>query len=141
MNQEDKSGISAESPLDLDDRYGRTRTNGQRSARLMLIALIIFLFAWFIWAATYHSDPSVKANLISFKAVNEKSMGIKFQVTRNDPNQALDCRLIAVDIDKYVVGEITYRVPAGQKNQIVETQIPTRSYSVSASVARCDLAR
>ena len=141
MNQEDKSGVPTESPLDFDDRYGRTRTKGERSSRVFLIVLIIALLGWFIWAATYHSDPSVKKDLISFKAVNEKSMGIKFRVTRNDPNQALDCRLIAVDIDKYVVGEITYRVPAGQKSQIIETQIPTRSYSVSASVARCDLAR
>lgn len=126
-------------PLDLDDRYGRKKTLGQISGKVFVIGLIIILFGWFIWAATYHSDPKVKANLISFKAVNEKSMGIKFQITRNDPNQALDCTLIAVDLDKYVVGEITYRVPAGQKSQIIETEIPTRSYSVSASVSRCDL--
>lgn len=137
MNQEDKPA----SPLDFDDRYGRTRTKGQITARIFLVALILSLFAWFIWAATYHSDPSFKANLISFKAVDEKNMGIKFQITRNDSDKALDCRLIAVDIDKYVVGEITYRVPSGQKSQIVETLIPTRSYSVSASVARCELSK
>lgn len=128
-------------PLDLDDRYGRKKTLGQISGKVFVIGLIIILFGWFLWAATYHSDPKVKTNLISFKAVDEKSMGIKFQITRNDPNQVLECTLIAVDIDKYVVGEITYRVPAGQKSQIIETQIPTRSYSVSASVDRCDLAR
>lgn len=133
MNPEDKS----EETLDLDDRYGRKPSNA--STKLFIAALALGLFAWLIWSANYHSDPQVKVNLISFKAVSDKSMGINFQVTRRDPNQPVECRLVAVDIDKYVVGEISYRLPAGKKVETIYTQIPTRSYSVSASVTRCEV--
>jgi hypothetical protein len=132
-------GNAPEDFLDLDDRYGRTRTRAQIAGKFFTITLILALFSWLLWAANYHSDPAIKVNLISFKAVNEKSMGINFQVTRRDPNQSLTCRLVAVDIDKYVVGEISYRVPPGKKSETISTIIPTRSYSVSASVSRCAL--
>ena len=67
-------------------------------------------------------------------------MGIKFEITRKDPNQVINCRLTAVDIDKYVVGEITYRIPSGARHEVINTQIPTRAHSVSASVVRCTAA-
>ena len=137
MDQSDKSDAT----LDLDDRYGRKRKSGPNSAKFFLVLLILALFGWFIWAATYHSDPQIKVNLISFKAASEKSMGINFQVVRRDPNQPLDCQLVAVDIDKYVVGEITFRVAAGNKTELISTVIPTRSKSVSASVTRCVVAQ
>lgn len=133
MNPDDKS----EETLDFDDRYGRTNTRGLTMGKVLIVALVIALSGWLIWAANFHSDPAVKVNLISFKAIDEKNMGIKFQVIRRDPEKKVECRLIAVDIDKYVVGEVSVNVPAGEKNQIIESQIPTRSLAVSASVSRC----
>ena len=135
MNPSDKS----EDFLDLDDRYGRTRTRSQLFGRVLTVALILSLFGWLLWAANYHSDPQIKVTLISFKAVNEKAMGIDFQVSRRDPKSPVECQLVAVDIDKYVVGEISYRIPPGKKRETISTTIPTRSYSVSASVSRCAL--
>ena len=119
--------------LDMDDRYGRKRT----PFRFVLYALFIALIGWLFWTGIYHSNPEIRANLISFKEVNEKSMSITFDLTRRDPNQVIDCRLTAVDIDKYIVGEIVHRIPAGQKFLRVITEIPTRTHSVSASVVRC----
>ena len=123
-------------PLDLDDRYGHKKVSSTRS-RPLLFAIVITLVAWLLWAAFYHSNPTVRANLISFKAVNEKSMGIKFEITRSNIQQPITCRLTAVDIDKFIVGEIQYRIAPGAKHEIIETQIPTRALSVSASVVRC----
>ena len=126
-------------PLDLDDRYGRKKANkgNQFGLRTLVIAVFIALVAWLFWSAFYHSNPTVSANLMSFKAVNEKSMGIKFEITRRDRQQPITCRLTAVDIDKFIVGEIQYRIAPGAKHEIIETQIPTRAQSVSASVVRC----
>lgn len=120
-------------PLDMDDRYGRKRT----LARFIPYAIFTALLGWLFWTGVYHSNPEIRANLISFKEVNEKSMSITFDLTRKDPNQVIDCRLTAVDIDKYIVGEIVHRILAGQKFQRVITEIPTRTHSVSASVVRC----
>jgi hypothetical protein len=133
VNRDDKS----EELLDMDDRYGRKPTTGKFVGKAFIVTLVLALLAWLLWAANFHSDPAVRVNLISFKAVNEKSIGINFQVIRRDPANEVECRLIAVDIDKYIVGEQTVRVPAGKKNEKISAVIPTRSLSVSASVSRC----
>lgn len=123
--------------LDLNDRYGLANTRGRVIERVFIIALALSLITWLFWSANYHSDPQIKADLISFKAVSEKSIGINFQIIRREPGQSIECRLVAVDIDKYVVGEISYRIPAGKKRELISALIPTRSYAVSASVSRC----
>ena len=126
-------------PLDIDDRYGRKKVSkiNQAGLRTLIISVFIALVAWLLWSAFYHSNPTVRANLISFKTANEKSMGIKFEITRRDSQQPITCRLTAVDIDKFIVGEIQYRIAPGAKHEIIQTQIPTRAQSVSASVVRC----
>lgn len=121
------------SPLDMDDRYGRKRS------RYRFIPYVIFtaLVGWLFWTGFYHSNPTVTANLLSFKEVSEKSMGITFEITRNNPDQIIDCRLTAVDFDKFIVGEVVHRIPAGEKHLKVYAEIPTRARSVSADVVRC----
>ena len=119
--------------LDMKDRYGR------KPSRLRLFPFLIFLLLilWLFWTAFYHSNPTVTANLLSFKEVNEKSMSITYEITRENPEQAIDCRLTAVDLDKFIVGEKVHHIPAGAKHLRVTTDIPTRAHSVSASVVRC----
>ena len=119
--------------LDMNDRYGR------KPSRLRLFPFLIFLLLilWLFWTAFYHSNPTVTANLLSFKEVNEKSMSITYEITRENPEQAIDCRLTAVDLDKFIVGEKVHHIPAGVKHLRVTTDIPTRAHSVSASVVRC----
>ena len=125
------------SPLDMDERYGRKRS----AWRFLPYAIFSALFIWLLWSASFHSNPTVTANLLSFKEINERSMGITFEITRSNPKQAIDCTLNAVDYDKFVVGEIVHRIPAGEKHLRVSTSIPTRVHSVSASVVRCIAAR
>ena len=121
------------SPLDMDDRYGRKRS------RYRFIPYVVFmaLVGWLFWTGFYHSNPTVTANLLSFKEVSEKSMGITFEITRKNPNQIIDCRLTAVDFDKFIVGEVVHRIPAGAKHLQVRAEIPTRARAVSADVVRC----
>lgn len=119
--------------LDMNDRYGLKRSR----LRFLPILIFVSLIGWLFWAGFYHSNPTVTANLLSFKEINEKSMGITFEITRSNPDQAIDCTLTARDLDKIIVGEIVHRIPAGEKNLRVSTEIPTRSHSVTASVVRC----
>lgn len=123
--------------LDLDDRYGRKRKPARFVVYAIFTALFSLLFAWLFWSASYHSNPTVTSNLISFAEIDEKSMGINFEITRNDANQVIECTLSAVDIQMNVVGEIAYRIPAGSKHEVIMAKIPTRAHSVSASVERC----
>jgi hypothetical protein len=121
------------SSLDMDDRYGRKRSRFRVIPYLIFVALV----GWLFWTGFYHSNPTVTANLLSFKEVSEKTMGITFEITRNDPAQNIDCRLTAVDFDKFIVGEVVHRIPAGEKHVRVYAEIPTRARSVSADVVRC----
>ena len=123
--------------LDLDDRYGRKRKPTRFVVYAIFASLFALLIAWLFWSASYHSNPTVTSNLISFKEINEKSMGIKFEITRNNPKQVIQCTLSAVDIKMNVVGEISYRIPEGSTHEVISTEIPTRAHSVSASVERC----
>jgi hypothetical protein len=122
--------------LEMDDRYGR----GKSAWRFLPYGIFGALLVWLFWSASFHSNPIVASNLLSFKEINEKSMSITFEITRNDPNQAIDCTLNAVDYEKFIVGEIVHRIPAGQKHLRVTAVIPTRAHSVSASVVRCNAA-
>ena len=121
------------SSLDMDDRYGRKRSRFRVIPYLIFVALV----SWLFWNGFYHSNPTVTANLLSFKEVSEKTMGITFEITRNDPAQNIDCRLTAVDFDKFIVGEVVHRIPAGEKHVRIYAEIPTRARSVSADVVRC----
>ena len=121
------------SSLDMDDRYGRKRSR----YRFIPYAIFMALVGWLFWTGFYHSNPTVTANLLSFNEVSEKSMGITFEITRNNPDQIIDCRLTAVDFDKFIVGEVVHRIPAGEKHLQVHTEIPTRARAVSADVVRC----
>ena len=122
--------------LDMDERYGRKKG----ALRFFPYAIFLALIGWLFWTGIYHSNPVVASNLLSFKAVDEKAMSITFEITRKDPNQEIDCRLTAVDLDKFIVGEIVHRIPAGAKHLRVTTEIPTRVYSVSADVVSCTAA-
>lgn len=119
--------------LNMDDRYGRKKS----PFRAVPILIFLALLAWLIWSATFHSNPEMRATLISFKEANPKSMVINFEIVRSNPKQAILCTLTATDYDQYVVGEIQYRIPAGAKREVISTAIPTRSHSVSAGVNRC----
>ena len=119
----------------MDDRYGRKRS----ATRFIPLVILAALIGWLYWSASYHSKPSITANLVSFKEINTKSMGINFEITRRDPNAIFDCTLTATDFQKFIVGEIQYQIPAGAKHQIIQAAIPTRAHAVSAAVTRCSL--
>lgn len=120
-------------PLDFADRYGRKRSK----ARFIGYALFLAFIGWLFWSASHHANPEISAKLVSFKSIDEKTMSITFELVRNKPDRQIDCILTAVDIDKFIVGEINYRVAAGKSRELVTTEIPTRARSVSASVVRC----
>ena len=118
-------------PLDLADRYGT------RKSRMIPIAIIISVFGigWLIWAANFHSKPEIRTDVISYNAISNNIIELKFQVTRKNPNQIYTCTLTGSDINHFVVGEIQRKIKAGER--LISVQIPTRSYAAFAQVARC----
>lgn len=122
----------------LNQRYGNVKRISWK-----IPALILFLLGtpWLIWSATHHSLPEIRYTLISFERDQfsaTPSIDITYEVTRRNPRIAVTCTLVARDIDKNIVGEITDRFPPSNKSVTAhKTRIPARSTPVNAAVIRC----
>jgi hypothetical protein len=90
-----------------------------------------------MWTALYHSNPSLRSQLVSFTIADDRSASVRYFIERQDSNQVVVCTLIARDFDKSVVGQIDQEIPAGKSKVELVTVVPTRSEAVNADVSSC----
>lgn len=130
----------SESDAYLIARYGKHHRN---SPRWKIPAAIIALIGipWLLWSAGYHSQPSIRHELIAFKVIDPTKVEITYLLERNDSNLEVVCTLVARDFEKNVVGEVTDEFEANDapSRQTLTRAIPTRIRAVNADVIGCDL--
>jgi hypothetical protein len=126
--------MQSEKPFNYEERYGATK-----AARWPAVALFIAILGigWLMWSALYHSNPSLRSQLISFTITDDRSASVRYFIERQDSNQVVVCTLIARDYDKNVVGQIDQEIPAGKSKVELVTDVPTRSEAVNADVSSC----
>jgi hypothetical protein len=124
----------------LNDRYGKATI----SWRIPGLLFALIGIPWLLWSALYHSNPEIRFTLLDFQPQvahsnsAKPSIQIRYQVQRRNPSQAITCTLVARDIDKNVVGEITDQIaPSAEKSIIRIVQIPARLKPVNAAVLDC----
>ena len=126
----------------LNNRYGKATISWRAPGALFALVGI----PWLLWSASYHSNPEIRANLLSFHVPTTQAnsdtvkptIEIRYQVQRRNPERAISCTLVARDIDKNVVGEITDRIPPSTEKSIIRiVQIPARLTPVNAAVLDC----
>ena len=117
-----------------EDRYGVLPTKGWVIPAVVIAAIGI---SWLFWAGQHHSNPNIRASVISFTATTDRAMSIRYEVVRKDKNQVLTCTLVARDYDKTVVGQIEEEIGPGLAVVQKNTDIPTRSQGVNADVVAC----
>ena len=117
-----------------EDRYGIKPTPRWHFAAT---AIAILGIIWVLWAGLHHANPDVRATLISFSTVSDKSISVRYEVVRKDSNSTMSCTLIARDFDKNTVGQIEDVIPAGERVLTREVTIPTRTKPVNAAVLNC----
>jgi len=122
------------SEFSYEDRYGVRPTKGWVAPAVVIAAIGI---SWLIWAGLHHSNPNIRASVISFTATTDRAMSIRYEVVRKDKNQVLTCTLVARDYDKNVVGQIEDEIGPGLAVVQKTTDIPTRSQGVNADVVAC----
>ena len=117
-----------------EERYGAAK-----STRWPAIALVVAILGigWLMWSALYHSNPSLRSQLVSFAITDDRSASVRYFIERADSNQVVVCTLIARDFDKNVVGQIDQEIPAGKSKVELVTEVPTRSKAVNADVSSC----
>ena len=117
-----------------EERYGVAK-----ATRWPAIALVVAIvgIGWLMWTALYHSNPSLRSQLVSFTISDDRSASVRYFIERQDSNQVVVCTLIARDFDKNIVGQIDQEIPAGKSKVELVTVVPTRSESVNADVSSC----
>ncbi len=117
-----------------EERYGVAK-----ATRWPAIALVVAIvgIGWLMWTALYHSNPSLRSQLVSFTITDDRSASLRYFIERQDSNQVVVCTLIARDFDKSVVGQIDQEIPAGKSKVELVTVVPTRSEAVNADVSSC----
>ena len=120
-------------------RYGIKKADGNRYPLIAVSALIVS--AWFIWSGYNAANPEVRSDLISFKNIDDQSISITYSIQARNINIDHSCSLIARDLEKNTVGEVSDLMPAGSllagKNQRTVV-IPTRLPAVNAGISSCE---
>jgi hypothetical protein len=123
-----------EKPFNYEERYGVAK-----ATRWPVIALVVGVLGigWLMWSALYHSNPSLRSQLVSFTITDDRAASVRYFIEREDSNQVVVCTLIARDFDKNIVGQIDQEIPAGKSKVELVTSVPTRSEAVNADVSSC----
>ncbi len=122
----------------LRQRYGIKEEN----RRWLWPAVISLLAAgtWFIWSGINAANPDVRYELLSFEVVNDQSISVTYSISVEDLSIDHSCSIVARDIDKNTVGEISDLMPATSLNSGPNTrtiEIATRLPAVNAGITSC----
>lgn len=123
-------------PMKPADRYGEQRTLSRTAVAALALAIGIAL-ALLLWSAWRYATIPARSQVISFTAIDDRTMTVRYQLTRQDPDQPIRCRIEAQDYDRVVVGEITDLIPAGPRTLSRTVTVPTRIRAVAAVVEQC----
>jgi hypothetical protein len=126
--------MQSDKPFNYEERYGASKPT-----RWPAIALLVGVvgIGWLMWSALYHSNPSLRSQLVSFTITDDRAASVRYFIEREDRNQVVVCTLIARDFDKNIVGQIDQEIPAGKSKVELVTDVPTRSEAVNADVSSC----
>ena len=112
------------------------------SKRYLFTGVLIFLVSsWFIWSGYNAANPAVRSDLISFKNIDDQSISITYSIQVRNKNIDHSCSLIARDLEKNTVGEVSDLMPAGsllasktQRTVVISTRLP----AVNAGISSCE---
>ncbi|MFM8632498.1 MAG: DUF4307 domain-containing protein [Candidatus Nanopelagicus sp.] len=122
----------------LKQRYGIS--SGRKNRPLILGVLLSIAAAWFLWSGFNAANPALRSELISFKVIDDQAISISYKISVRNLTKDHSCSVVARDIDKNTVGEVTDLMPAdsllaGANLRTVE--IPTRLPAVNAGILSC----
>jgi len=122
----------------LRQRYGIKEV--PKSRNWLLGVLIGIVAAWFAWSGYNAANPAVRSELVSFKIIDTQSISITYKISVRDNSIDHSCAVVARDIDKNVVGEVTDPMPAEELMvgaNLRTLTIPTRLPAVNAGISSC----
>ncbi len=125
-------------PLDLSERYGAP--NALRARALVVSAVVVagVGLAWLAWVVLVHGRPTAQSDLVSFDAVGQHDVDVRFTVVRRSADVEASCLLRAIAADHTIVGELDVAVGPGLPEQTtLERTIRTERAATSVQMVGC----
>jgi len=122
----------------LRQRYGIKEDN--RSWLWPAVISLLAAATWFIWSAVNVANPDVRHELLSFEVVNDQSISVTYSISVKNLTIYHSCSIVARDIDKNTIGEISDLMPASSLKSGVNIrtiEIATRLSPVNAGITGC----
>jgi hypothetical protein len=120
----------------LRERYGIRHS---RFGRWIGPAITVALIGggWLLWSAHHYATPDVRSTLVSFQAVDNTHISVRYSLNFKKPKASHECVLVAHDYQTNVVGQLTDQIPSGTSAVTRTVVIPTRLKAVSVSIEHC----
>jgi hypothetical protein len=136
-NTGDRQTIRASRQLSDEEYRVRAYRRAPRWVLPTLVALVL-VAGLGVAIAYYHNFGSrpLDAQVTAFHIENS-SIALTVQVTRNHPDRPVSCVLAAQARDHGVIGRATVRLPAGGKYPTVSRTIHTRTKPYAGEVESC----
>jgi hypothetical protein len=118
-------------------RYPRPRV--PRPLLVVAIGLgVAIAVGWLIWAALFHSQPAVAAQVSAYSVVSDTAIEVTLTVDRRNPAQPVTCHVLAQAADFAPVGEQQVAVAAAAA-KVVDQKLTlvTLRRAVTATVKGC----
>ncbi|WP_136140896.1 DUF4307 domain-containing protein [Corynebacterium endometrii] len=125
------------------DRYGAAakKSSGDLTGKAMALVLVAILIAALFYAYQYFTtkqEVNASISYVSHEVVDDSTLRVWSDVTRNDPNATAYCIVQAYDYSKAEVGRREFALPAnGEANMRVAVDIPTNARAVAGGVYGC----
>ena len=102
------------------------------------VVFAVLLGSWTLWTATWHANPPVSAQVLSFDIVSDSEVHVVLHVDRPDPGRAGVCTVISQAENYQQVGELDVQIePGTERLTDVTVTIRTISRATSASLKSC----
>jgi Domain of unknown function (DUF4307) len=123
----------------LRNRYGIRTSRFGRLGSWVGPAITIALIGggWLLWSANHYATPDVRSTLVSFQAIDETHISVRYSLIFKNSTRAHECVLVAHDYQTNVVGQLSDQIPAGSVSPTRTVVIPTRLKAVSVSIDHC----
>jgi hypothetical protein len=117
------------------DRYGDRKR--RRSSVLWLAIGGLVLAAAVGWLAFRASTEAIRSSVVSWQAPADGVLPVTIEVVRR-PGTELTCDLVALDIRRVVVGQVSLDIPASDEWRTrADAEIPLQGDAVAPELREC----
>lgn len=121
----------------LAQRYGTPSRSRRRLLVGAVVVLAVVFLGWLAWAAWFHSNLDIRAEIGGYDVVDAHEIRAKVDVVLGDDDVDGTCLLRASAADHSIVGELNLRVREHVDSGDPWVSVRTEREATSVSVARC----